>query len=1082
MKKKNQTEKPLLRKRVWLLFALMATTFSLTASGKESLQADGAYMTQQSGVTITGVVTDNTEPVIGASVLVKENQTGTITDFDGNFTLTHVPPGATLQISYIGYLTQEVKLGSERHLHIVLKEDSQTLDEVVVVGYGTQKKVNLTGSVGQIDSKVIESRPVMNATSALQGTIPNLQILPSSGDPSAETTLNVRGTTSINGGGPLVLVDGVEMSLDMINPNDIANVTVLKDAAAAAIYGVRAAFGVVLVTTKTAGSDMKTNVSYSGSVAFSQATRLPKMVKTSWEHAEFVNLAITNSGSGNPAFLPSQIERMKAYDQDPKNNPQYDIVNGSFEFYGYTNWVNRMLKNLTPSHRHNINISGGNEKTKFYSSVGYLNQEGIYKYGNDNFQRLNTRLNVDNQTTSWLKLGAKVLYNYTTSSTPFKYKDEIYSMMVFSVPTKMADPFPGVEGYPEYDAYIGTYFHDQNPISILDKGGRTKNMTHDVWLTGSADLTFTRHWKARVDFTYNLNYENISNYKKPIDMMSLEFVPSRGDTNGDYYERKNINKDYYSFNAYTEYENTFGGKHYLKGMMGYNQELTKYNMFLGRRSEMLSPEYPSLSLGVGQHYVEESQYEWALRGAFFRVNYIYDSRYLFEINGRYDGTSRFPSDHRFVFLPSFSAAWCISEEAFMAPARNWLDNLKLRASYGVLGNQMLTATSWANNRKYYTYVPIMESDMANYWLFSGDGKSPYIKPPYLITTDLTWEKSATVNAGIDLTLFDQRLDMSFDWYQRTTSDMLMMKKYPSTLGATAPPKNAAELRTRGWEFIVKWGDRIGKNFRYDLSFMLSDSQAEITKYDNESGNIDDYYVGKKYGDIWGYVTERLFTKDDFDIDANGNYTFKQGIPNQDGVGSSWGPRDIKYKNLDNDDQISPGSRTLDDHGDLKVIGNTTPRYQYGFTANLTYKDVWVNMFFQGIGKRDFWPSSLQWWPAPTQYYNTQVWFKNDSWTEENPNAYFHRPKANHYNWDRPQTRYLQNAAYLRMKNLTIGYNIPRTVLHRIGITQASVYVSGENLLTFTPMKGAIDPEAVEKKGQMVYPFQKTYSFGINLTF
>ncbi|MCC8187124.1 MAG: TonB-dependent receptor [Bacteroides sp.] len=1083
-KKKNQTERPLLIRRVWLFFALLVTTFSMMASGREHTLTDGIRNTQQSGTTITGVVTDNKEPIIGASVLVKENQTGTITDFDGNFTLHNVPAGATIQVSYIGYLTQEVKLGSERHLLIVLREDSQTLDEVIVVGYGTQKKANLTGAVGQVDSKIIESRPVMNAAAALQGAIPNLQILPSSGDPAASATLNIRGTTSINGGGPLVLVDGLEMSLDMVNPNDIANVTVLKDAAAAAIYGVRAAFGVVLVTTKSGTTD-KTTISYSGSVAFSQATRLPDMVDTSWEHAEFINTAIKNA-SGTPFDL-AHIDKMKAYDKDPKNNPEYDIVDGKFYFYGYTDWVGRMLKKFTPSQRHNVNISGGNDKTKFYSSIGYLNQEGIYKYGDDNFKRLNTRLTVENQTTSWLKLGAKVLYNYSNNSEPVNYKDNIFSMMVFSVPTNMADPFPGVAGYPEYDKYIGTYFDDQNAIAYLDIGGRKNTMKHDVWLTGSADLTFTKNWKARVDFTYNLNYTNIAENKKRMDMMTNLFNPSQGSTSTNYYERRNNNKDYYSFNVYTEYENTFAGKHYLKAMMGYNQELTKYNYFWGRRYDGLIPDLPSLSLGTGQHEVAESGYEWALRGAFFRLNYIYDSRYLFEINGRYDGTSRFPSDDRFVFLPSFSAAWRISEEAFMNSTRGWLDNLKLRASYGVLGNQLLTDTSWTENRKYYPYIPFMPSGTGSNWLFNSNGKSPYINPAYLVTEDLTWEKASTINAGVDLTLLDQRLDMSFDWYQRTTSDMLMMKKYPGILGATAPPVNGATLRTRGWEFILKWNDRIGKDFTYGVTLMLADSQAEITKYENESGAIDDYYVGKKYGDIWGYETDRLFTRDDFDItiDDNGTeiYKLKENIPNQNRINSNWSPGDVKYKNLDDDDTaITDGSRTLDDHGDLRVIGNTTPRYQYGITANVAYKNIWASVFFQGVGKRDFYPESQQWWPAPTQYYNTQKWFMRDSWSEDNPDAYFYKPTIGATKNREKQTRYLQDASYLRLKNLTIGYNIPRVWLNRIGLSQASVYVSGENLLTFTPLKGALDPEAAEKKGEMVYPFQRTYSIGINVTF
>lgn len=413
---------------------------------------------QQTLKKIRGVVLDhNGEPIIGANIVEKETTNGTITDIDGNFSL-EVPQNGTLIVSYIGYLTKEMPIGKQNNLKVILVEDTQTLDEVVVVGYGAQKKVNLTGAVGTIDSKVLESRPIMNSTSALQGTIPNLQITSNSGEPGTSATLNIRGTTSINGGSPLVLVDGVEMNLDMINPSDIANVTVLKDAAASAIYGVRAAYGVILVTTKNAGTDMKTTVSYSGNVAFSKPTVLPDMVDSSWEHAEFVNKAMANAGL-DLMYSPETVQKMKNYAADPQNNPEYEVLNGSMYYYGNSDWVDLMLKKLTPSHRHNVNISGGNEKTKFYSSVGYLNQSGMYKVGSDDYQRLNTRLSVENQTTPWLKLGAKVLYNYTTADKPHKYKDDVWQQMVFSSPTRMARPWEADSRYPELDQYAGRVSH-----------------------------------------------------------------------------------------------------------------------------------------------------------------------------------------------------------------------------------------------------------------------------------------------------------------------------------------------------------------------------------------------------------------------------------------------------------------------------------------------------------------------------------------------------------------------------------------------------------------------------------------------
>lgn len=1070
---RKRTNIPNFPTKMLLCASLTLVSMGAIAADSGTLHQPGSTTTTilaQAGRTIKGVVSDKSEAIIGANIMVKGTTNGTITDLNGHFSLSNVPENATLVVSFIGYLPQEVKVTKQENFQIVLKEDNQTLDEVVVVGYGSQKKVNLTGSVGSVDSKVMESRPLTNAGSALQGTIPNLQITPASGAPGADITFNVRGTTSINGGSPLILVDGVEMNLNMVNPNDIANVTVLKDAAAAAIYGVRAAYGVVLVTTKTAGSDLKTTVSYSGNVSFATPTVLPDMVETSWEHADFINKAATNGNMALP-FRPESIVKMKAYAADPLNNPEYEVVDGGLRYYGYSNLKEEMLKTLTPAHTHNINISGGNEKTKFYTSVGYLNQGGMYKYGDNSFQRLNARLNVDNQTTPWLKLGAKALYNYTTSDAPHKYKDDVWQSMVFSSPTNLTKPWSVDPRYPEYDKFDGVYMQN-NPIAILDQGGRDLNKTHDIWLTGSADLQFMKGWKARVDFTYNLNYKNQSAHRKSVDMVTSNFQPDQGETSNDDFRRTNINKDYYSFNAYTEYERTFGEKHYLKAMAGFNQELTKYNVFWAQRQGMLLQDLPSLGLGTGQQTVDEDGYEWALRGGFFRLNYIYSDRYLVEVNGRYDGTSRFPSDNRFVFLPSFSGAWRISEEKFMESTRSYLDNFKIRASYGILGNQLLTATSWGGNTKYYPYIPFMSSGTSGYWMF-GNEKALLMNPASLVTSDLTWEKAKTINFGLDLTLFKQRLDFSFDYYQRTTSDMLVKVAYPDVLGTTAPPSNQAELRTRGWELSLKWKDRIGKDFTYDVGFILSDSQAEMTKYDNPTGSLSDHYVGEKLGEIWGYETEGIFQS----LEEIANHPTQKDIKN-----TTWMPGDIKYRNLNGDNEISDGTNTLKDHGDLTVIGNTTPRYQYGFTANLTYKNFYLNMFLQGVGKRDFWPGNEPFWPAATEYYNTQKWFITDSWTEDNRDAYFARPIVKDPRNRQTQSRYLQDASYLRMKNLSVGYNVPRTWLEKVYLTKGTVYVSAENLFEFSGIKGAYDPEAARGNGTMLYPFMRTYSIGLNLTF
>lgn len=953
-----------------------------------------------------------------------------------------------------------------------MSEDAKALEEVVVVGYGSQKKVNLTGSIGKVDSKVLESRPITSTTSALQGTIPNLQITNSSGEPGQSASINVRGTTSINGGSPLVLVDGVEMSLDLVNPNDIENVTVLKDAAASAIYGVRAAFGVVLVTTKNPSKAEKTSVSYSGNFSFAKPSIMPEFLTSQSQFAEWMNQACIN-GNVATKYRDDVIAKMKAYEADPKNNPEYEVIDGQLYYYGYSDFKEKMIKDVTPTQRHNINITGGSEKTRFYTSVGYLNQEGLYKVGDDNYKQLNTRINVENQTTKWMKLGFKALYNYSTQDKPFTYDGkDVWKRVIYSLPTDFIDAWQKDPRYPELDKFDGMY-SENNAYALLKDGGRNKYDQHDVWLTATADFDILKGWKAHVDFNYNLNYKKASAHSKPIKFFDGSFNETYGRTSTNYYQMTNYNTSYYSFNAYTDYEHTFAEKHYLKAMVGFNQELTKYSTFSGKRYDILNDELPSLSLGSGNHEVSQNGYEWALRGGFFRLNYIYNDRYLFEFNGRYDGTSRFPSDNRFVFLPSFSAAWRISEESFMQGTRDWLDNLKLRASYGILGNQMISSSDWSGNTKYYPYIPFMSNSTSTYWLF-GDTYATTINPGNLVSADLTWEKVSTMNFGIDMTFLQQRLDMSFDYYIRTTADMLIKTSYPALLGTTAPPENSAELKTRGWEFTISWRDKIGENFSYDLGFVLSDSQAEITKYNNPTGDISTYYEGKKVGDIWGYRVEGLFQSDE----EAANWYSQKDIANV-----QWGAGDIKVKDLNGDGVIDDGIGTLDDHGDKEVIGNTTPRYQYGITANFTYKNYYLNLFMQGVGKRDFWPGDEAFWPAATQYYNAQTWHVYDSWTPENPGAYLPIARAtDSRNRGVYTDRYLQNASYCRMKNITLGWNLPKQWISKINLSNASIYVSGENLFEFTKIKGPYDPEAAGGNGVMLYPFMRTYSLGINLTF
>ena len=672
-----------------------------------------------------------------------------------------------------------------------------------------------------------------------------------------------------------------------------------------------------------------------------------------------------------------------------------------------------------------------------------------------------------------MKVGFKTVFNTTKMDEPHNYKDAVWQQVVFSSPTR---PYrwDGDPNYPQYDQYKGMYFDDQNPVPLLELGGRNILKQQEILLSPTIDLEPIKDWNIHADFNYLIANSNNGKHRKKVDMVTARFVPTEGNTTNNSYEVFKSEKTYYSFNAYTDYSFTLAKDHNFKVMVGYNQELTKYNSNTAKRIGILVNDLPSLSLGTGTQTVSDDGYEWALRGGFGRINYNYKERYLLELNGRYDGTSRFPKSKRFVFLPSFSAAWRLSEESFMEFSRGIFDNIKFRVSYGSLGNQLLSSSSWSGNRKYYPYIPFLSNGVSGNYLFGGVGTDVVMNPSDLVPSSLTWEKSATINGGIDLTLLSNRLDLSFELYRRTTSGMLISQDYPELLGGKTPVVNGGELQTNGWELNVSWKDRIGKDFSYEVAVTLFDAQAKITKFEGAKGTVGDYYVGKKIGEIWGYETEGIFqTQEEVD-----NHVSQKKI--NSGI---WTAGDIKYRNLDGNDEISTGANTPEDPGDRRVIGNNTARYNYGITLRASYKGIFFNAFFQGVGKRDVWPSAQAFFPVGTQYYNTQKWYVTDSWSEDNRDAYFAIPRARNTKNEQAQTRYLQDGSYLRLKNLTVGYSLPENWISKIKLKRAQVYFSGENLWEKSNVKGPYDPESMAGgSGGMVYPFQRTFSIGVDLTF
>lgn len=1025
-------------------------------------------MVQQQNSSLNGVVKDETgEPLIGVSVLVEGTEQGVITDIDGRFILNGIAKNSKIRFSYIGYVDQIVTFGGQKNLQIVLKEDNQLLEEVVVVGYGTQKKANLSGSVATVGGDVLESKPIVSVGQGLQGVIPNLNIEIQSGDPTQAPSYNVRGNTSINGGEPLILVDGVPMNIDDLNPNDIKSVTVLKDAGAAAIYGARAAFGVILVETKTA-SEGKVRVKFNAELSLKQPIFNMNPLTDPYQYVKLINNAYERDQQ-TPKYDQAYVDAVKAYRDDPVNNPEWAVINGAFQYYGYNDYRNKVLADFTPMQKYDLSLSGSGEKNKYYISLGFMDTKGVYKNKdkNEDFKRFNIIMKNDLQIKDWIAVDSKIVFNSSRSDKVHSYSgsggDE-WSTFFRTEPVRPLE----VPRIPGYEHLEGMYFEGLNMLPYIENGGRDISKEATMWLSQGITLTPLKGLKLRADFSYKLeSTRNDIDAKKVQQVTKADFgggdeYYTYGDSANDFVSVLTGYNQYYVFNAYGEY-NFQIKKHDVKAMIGYNQEWAKNSASTATAYGHASQAVGDLDATVGLQTIAGGQNELALMGYFYRLNYSYDDRYLFEFNGRYDGTSRFPSHSRFGFFPSFSVAWRISNEKFMEGTRYFLDNLKLRASYGVLGNQSVAS--------YYPYIPSMQVSMST-WQFDNSGYTPMVAAPGLVSPTLTWETVSTTNLGVDFTVLNQRLDVSFDIYERCTKDMLMKVTYPNILGTAAPQENGADLATRGWELAVKWRDTIGKDFKYDVTLSLSDYQAEITKYYNPTGNINDYYVGKKLGTIWGFETMGIFQSEEEIASA----------PSQEQLNSRWIPGDIRFADLDGNEKITRGNQTLDDHGDLKVIGNTTPRYSYGLNLGINYKNLSLSMFFQGVMKRDYMPDPSK---SYTMFYpymreHIESYWIDECWSEDNRNAYFPGPLFNNSKNYELQSRFLQNAAYLRLKNLVIGYDLPKNILKKVGIEALKVTLAGTNLLTFSKIHKPLDPEYVYSP-KMQYPLLKTYSIGLSLT-
>ena len=1012
--------------------------YSANPGGIISVARQGTYH-------LTGTIVDGYgEPVIGANVVEKGTTNGAVTDIDGKFSL-EVAPDAVLTISFIGYISKEITLKGEKELKVALVEDTQTLDEVVVVGYGTQKKVNLTGAVEQVTSEVFDNRSVPNVTQALQGSIPNLNIQLTDGKPTRSASYNVRGTTSIGqGGSALVLIDGVEGDPSMLNPNDIASVSVLKDAASAAIYGARGTFGVVLITTKEPTKD-KTSITYSGNFAMQKPVTVPDFVTDGYEYASHFYEAYHawNNYSADPKNINKTQEFSLGWLEDFKRRKEQGITDevtvdatGKYVYYGNEDYYDALYKKTTFAQDHNLSVTGNNGKLNYYVSGRFYGYDGLFRYNTDNYKMMNLRAKGSVQVFDWLKIENNMDFSNMDYHNPINVGEGGSIWRNISDEGHPTSPIFNPDGSLTFSAAysVGDFIYGKNGIDTNNKV--LKNTT------GFTASFLENKLHVRGDFTFRNTDEGQTQRRIPVPYSTHEGQTVELSAKYNDLKESNMRTEYIATNLYADYEDTFGDAHYFKGMVGYNYEQSTYKSTYVQRNGLLLDDSENINLALGDAITTSGGYNrWRVAGGFFRLNYAFKDRYLLEVNGRYDGSSKFPTDQQWAFFPSVSGGWRVSEEAFWKVNPDLFSNLKIRASYGSLGN---------GNVSPYSFLELLSISTSGRVL--NGLKNKYTSAPAVMPDGLTWETATTTDVGLDFGMLNNRLQFNGDYYIRKTTDMYTVgETLPDVFGASSPKGNYADMTTKGWEITLTWRDQFTlaeKPFNYEIRGTLSDYISTIDRYNNQTGNLDDYYAGKRVGEIWGYVTEGLF-KDQADIDSHADQTLIQSSSKRITY-----PGDVKIKDLNGDHVIDYGNNTVDDHGDKTVIGNALPRYAYSINLSGDWNNFFLSAFFQGVGKQDWYPSSecIFWGQYNRPYNNMPTWHQGNYWTEDNTDAYL--PRYAGYNASlksTPQTRYLQNVAYIRLKNLQFGYTLPQPIVSKAKLQNVRVYISAENLWCWSPL-------------------------------
>lgn len=1112
-----------MKRQLALLGALFLTCGSITIA--HANPAPQVVASNATSIVKGSVVDENGEPIIGASVQEVGTTRGTTTNVKGEFSLK-AGVGAKLQISYVGYKTENVKAADGMKVKMVT--DNALLDEVVVVGYGQQKKVNLTGAVSNVDlEKTLTARPEQDVTKALQGAIPGLTILTTSGDINEEATMKIRGIGSLNGtGSPLIVVDGVPTeNLSMVNGNDIASISVLKDAASSSIYGSRAAFGVILITTKQAKKGDRVSVNYTANFAWDKATYLPDYpdVPTQLEAAL---RAKARQGSGSVELFGMYFDQLLPYAKkwkeqnsgkigygemrpyvDDNNVGDYRFIGNQPMYYADFDIQDIWYSNAAPSQSHNVTMSGSSGRTRFFTSFGYNAKEDIMKFNPGQRKRYNATVNLQTDITDWLTAGTRINYSrrhFSRADTWNNMYQYIWRWGSFFIPS-------------------GTINGEDFRVVAMQKQAARKVTAFDQFkLNAFLKANITKELTVNADFTWQVDDFNSKSTDNSVYGMNWSGTSPQwivGQSNTDTW-RDNSKMETWTANFYVNYAKSINDAHNFNVMAGVNGENMTYDYFYAQRPELYSLDQPELNLTYGaknKWEINASTNDRASAGYFGRINYDYKGIYLLELNGRYDGSSRFPAGDKWAFFPSGSIGYRFSQEAYWDKLRETVSNGKLRFSYGEIGNENV-GSSWP-------YIATIGTISASYvgWLNGSNTKVNEFDLPEWVSSSLTWERIKTIDIGLDLGLLKDMVTVGFDWYQRTTNDMIAPgKALPPSVGASTPTTNSGSLRTRGWELTINWRKQFSNDLGLYANFSIGDSKSVVTKWDNDQ-NIGHplstayAYAGQVWGDIWGFETDRYFTEADFTgKNADGSWIYAPGVADQTGIQTQtfvYGPGDIKFKDLDGSGVIDGGKGTVDDHGDLKVIGNCLPRYEYSFHIGGTYKGFDLDLFFQGVGKRDMWTQSSFVFPEmreadlaiyanQTSYniYEPEKGIVNISESNAFPCLYPGNEYAgnvtglageggchNYY----PQTKYLVDMSYLRLKNVTLGYTLPVELTKKAFVQKLRFYVSCNNLFLLHKGSGdlPIDPEMNAGQGALgygtwgrTYPTTKSWSFGLQVTF